>query len=434
MKRFIFSLIAASAFFLVILIVACETHKDPFSANNVQPVIVDFRFRSDNVLLPLGRTDSLKFKAGETYRLHLQYEDPEFSDSPDRKLQAQFSFESGGGKIRHDQFLKPSDDGLTFGEVPGKFNDDLFFTPDTTGIVRMQLQLSDGVKVSDASQISVTFFPNLGPIASFAVEVRSQTNPYEVRFDPTRSRDRDGTIEKFIWTFGDNSAAETVLNISPITHKYTQAGQFRVRLKAIDDEGEADSTEQLVTTANQPPVAALQLFPQSGSVPLLVEYTAAGSFDPDGSISSYQVLFGDGGTAQTETGKHTYLTDKNYQAVLIVKDNFGLADTARVPVQVSTPPIAALKIDPASGGPIPLRLTVSGKDSYDPHPSGEINTYLITITNLSNNARLNFPQDSVTTLLTAPANYLIALEVTNNRNLTSRAEKVIPAGLPSPNR
>jgi len=432
MKRLFLLLFAASALFMVILIVACEKHKDPFSAQNVQPVIADFRFKSDPNLPNIG-ADSLKFKSGKTYALRLVYEDREFSNSTTRKLQARFSFESGSGKISHDQFGKPSADGLIFDEVPGKFSSDLLFAPDTSGVFRLQLQLSDGVKFSETRQASVTFFQNLSPVPAFTFQLRNQTNPYEVAFDPSRSRDRDGVIKKFFWSFGDDSTF-TAEAASAITHKYTEAGLYRVRLRVMDEEGKADSTEQFVTTANQPPVAALQIFPQSGSVPLEIAYNAAGSFDPDGSISSYQVLFGDGSTAQTATGKHIYATDKNYQAILIVKDNFGLADTANVPVSVSTPPVAVLIIVPNTGGPIPLRLTVNGKNSNDPHPGGIITSYSIGITNLSNNSQQLFPQDSVTTLLTAPANYLISLDVTNNRGLSSRAEKVIPAGLPAPNR
>lgn len=430
MKRIAWLLIIIAAAAIGMLIVACEKHKDPFSAQNNQPVISIFRFRSDPDLPLNAFQDSLRFKSGKTYRLQLQYEDREFSNSDTRKLQAIFSFESGSGKISHDKFGKPNADGLRFDEAPGKFSDDLLFTPDTSGVIRIRLQLFDGVKLSGTQQASATFFENLKPLPAFTVRLVNQTNPYEVEFNPSRSIDRDGTIAKFIWTFGDNSKADTVLNNSIITHKYLLAGQYRVRLRAIDNEGKVDSTEQLVTTNNQPPQAALRITPTSGKVPLEIDYTATNSFDPDGNISSYQIFFGDGETSQNATGKHTFQNDANYQVMLIVKDNLGLADTTNVPVRVSTPPIAVLRITPDTGGPIPLRLTVNGKDSRDPHPGGSITTYRITITNVSTSAQMVFPQDSVTTLLTQPANYLVALEVTNNRGLTSRAEKVVPAGLP----
>ncbi|MCI0693576.1 PKD domain-containing protein [candidate division KSB1 bacterium] len=431
MKRLVWFLISSAAALIAVLIVACEKHKDPFSANNNQPLISVFRFRADPDLPPNTFQDSLRFKPGKTFRLQLQYDDREFSSSDTRKLQARFSFETGSGKITNDKFGKPSADGLTFDEAPGTFSDDLLFTPDAPGRITLRLQLFDGVKLSGTAQASATIFENLAPLPAFTVRLLNQTNPYEVEFNPERSIDRDGTIAKFIWTFGDNSKADTVLNNSIITHKYLLAGQYRVRLRAIDNESKIDSTEQLVTTNNQPPQAALRITPTSGKVPLEIDYTATGSFDPDGSISSYQIFFGDGETSQDSIGKHTYKNDGNYQVMLIVKDNLGLADTTTVPVRVSTPPIAVLKIE--ANPPdyrIPLSLTVSGKDSHDPHPGGSIIAYLIVVTNEDINAQRSFPQDSVTTLLTDKGHYRITLTVTNNRGLTGRAEKVIPVGLP----
>jgi len=427
MKSFVLLLSSILAVLLGILLIACEKHKDPFSANNVAPAIADFRFKADPNL-PNIRSDSLKFKPATNYALHLEYDDREFSAST-RTLQARFSFESGSGKISHDKFLKPSDDGRTFGEAPGKFNDDLLFTPDAPGVVRLRLQLSDGVKESQVGQASVTFFENLKPVPAFTIRLLTQTNPYRVEFNPERSQDRDGDIAKarFIWSFGDNSKPDTVLGRSLITHEYGSAGQYRVRLRIVDDESKADSTEQLVTTANQPPVAALRVFPLNGKVPLEIEYNAAGSFDPDGNISSYQIFFGDGGTALNAIGKHTFQTDANYQVLLIVKDNLGLADTANVGVRVSTPPIANLKITPDIGGPFPLTLVINGKNSADPHPNGKIVAYNIFVTNLSNNNRQTFPQDSITTTLATPADYLVTLEVVNIRGLTGSAQQVVPA-------
>lgn len=430
MKRLVWFLTSAAAALIGVLIVACEKHKDPFSAQNDQPLISVFRFKADPDLPVNAFQDSLRFKLGKTFRLQLQYDDPEFSGSDTRKLQARFSFERGSGKISHDKFSKPTADGLTFDEAPGTFSDDLLFTPDAPGLIQLRLQLFDGVKLSATAQASATVFENLKPAPAFTVRLLNQTNPYEVEFNPSLSTDRDGSITKFIWTFGDNSKADTILNNSIITHKYLQAGQYRVRLRAIDNESKVDSIEQFVTTNNQPPQAALRITPPSGKVPLDIDYTATGSFDPDGTISSYEILFGDGETSRSAAGKHTYRNDANYQVMLIVKDNLGLADTTIVGVRVSTPPIAVLKINPEEGGKIPLSLTVSGKGSHDPHPGGSISVYRITITNVSTSAQQIFPQDSVSTTLTSPAFYRISLEVTNNRGLTSLAEKVIPAGLP----
>jgi PKD repeat protein len=309
----------------------------------------------------------------------------------------------------------------------------LLFTPDTPGRITLRLQLFDGVKLSGTAQATATFFENLKPAPFFTFTLRNQTQPYKVEFDPRNSLDRDGNVTKakFIWSFGDNSLDSIGMGPSIITHDYRLAGQYRVRLKIIDEEGKPDSIEQFVTTNNQPPQAALRITPPSGKVPFEIDYTATGSFDPDGTISSYQIFFGDGETSQSATGKHIFQNDANYQVMLIVKDNLGLADTANVPVRVSTPPVAVLKIEVKPPDyRIPLSLTVNGKDSHDPHPGGRITEYLIAVTNESTSATRSFPQDSVTTTLTDPARYRISLRVTNNRGLSHQAETVISVGLP----
>ena len=53
--------------------------------------------------------------------------------------------------------------------------------------------------------------------------------------------------------------------------------------------------------ANQPPVAAASATPTSGTTPLAVSFSSAGSSDPDGTITSYAWTFGDGGTGSGAT-------------------------------------------------------------------------------------------------------------------------------------
>lgn len=406
----------------IAFIIACENYDDPFSAKNVAPGITDFRFKRDPSLPTTIPDDSLKFRAGTTYLLHLEYRDPEF-ENKNRGLRATFNFLNGSGKIRHASFLQPGADSLTFADVPATFNDDLLFTPNSAATVDIELTLSDGVKESTARLNKIAkFFPNLAPIPAFSWRIVNQdnNNPYEIEFDPRSSRDRDGRIVSYQWTFDDDSAAVR-LSASPFSHFYRLAGQYRARLRVVDEDGKADSTEQLITTNNQPPVAALRVLPLSGEVPLEIDYNAGGSFDPDGHVASYQVFFGDGETAQTPSGKHTYQNDANYQVLLIVKDNLGLADTAIANVRVSTPPVAVLAVTPEEG-PFPLTVRIDGRGSQDPHPNGGISAYRLFI----NNNQLS-TQDSITTELTTPGNYLVALEVDNIRGLTARTEKIVRA-------
>lgn len=83
-----------------------------------------------------------------------------------------------------------------------------------------------------------------------------------------------------------------------------------------------------------PPVAVIGATPVSGTAPLVVNFSAAGSSDPDGSIASYAWTFGDGGSASGATASRTYATAGSYTAELRVTDNTGLSATASTVITV----------------------------------------------------------------------------------------------------
>ncbi|MFQ5632344.1 MAG: PKD domain-containing protein, partial [bacterium] len=196
---------------VLIYTAGCESKKDPFSAKNQAPVIADFSFQPDPKMQDIG-ADSLKFRSGESYKLRLEYNDAEFASSETQKLQAVFQFINGSGAFSHDKFEPDGSDGQRF-KVPPSFNDDVLFLPDTSGLVRIELTLSDGVKSNDPpARTSAIFFDNLAPVPVFTARALNQVNPYRFEFNPSASTDRDGTIEKLIWDFGDGSEISTEEN------------------------------------------------------------------------------------------------------------------------------------------------------------------------------------------------------------------------------
>ena len=84
---------------------------------------------------------------------------------------------------------------------------------------------------------------------------------------------------------------------------------------------------------NAPPVAQIQV----SCTGLACTYAAAGSQDPDGSITSYAWTFGDGGTATGPTASHTYATPGDYPVGLTVTDNLGATGTRSQQVAVTNP-------------------------------------------------------------------------------------------------
>ena len=95
---------------------------------------------------------------------------------------------------------------------------------------------------------------------------------------------------------------------------------------------------------NTAPVAALSANPLSGDAPLLVNFDASASTDPDAgdTIASFTFDFGDGSAPVTQSGatiSHTYISNGHYHATVSVTDSHGLAssNTAGVEIEVEVP-------------------------------------------------------------------------------------------------
>ena len=86
---------------------------------------------------------------------------------------------------------------------------------------------------------------------------------------------------------------------------------------------------------NQPPVAvATTTTPTSGPAPLTVGFDGSGSYDPDGSIASYDWAFGDGTTGSGPKPSHQYAAGV-YDATLKVTDLQGKSSTSQ-PIHIES--------------------------------------------------------------------------------------------------
>lgn len=94
------------------------------------------------------------------------------------------------------------------------------------------------------------------------------------------------------------------------------------------------------STNNQPPVALADADKTFGATPLAVNFTSAGSADPENGALTYAWDFGDGSpVSNTANPTHTYAAEGTYTATLTVTDTAGLTDTAAVVIKagVSAP-------------------------------------------------------------------------------------------------
>jgi PKD repeat protein len=115
-------------------------------------------------------------------------------------------------------------------------------------------------------------------------------------------------------------------------------------------------------TPNLPPNAVIQANPTSGVAPLTVNFSGAGSSDPDGSIASYAWNLGGTASGTGVTASAQYTVPGTYIATLTVTDNLGAtaSSTATITVTADSSIINApsnLTGSNARGGKVTLRWT-----------------------------------------------------------------------------
>ena len=114
----------------------------------------------------------------------------------------------------------------------------------------------------------------------------------------------------------------------------------------------------LLATANTPPVAAFEVRSAPDGSATGVVFDASGSQDADGTIVSYQWLFGDGFSGSGVSKTHTYSTVSTYTVTLLVTDDEGgtnrlsrqidLTQSLDGPAESSTPPAAVAAVAPSN--------------------------------------------------------------------------------------
>ena len=197
-----------------------------------------------------------------------------------------------------------------------------------------------------------------GPLPSFT----HQCSGSVCDFDGSGSSDPDGTIASYAWQFGDGTSGS-----GPAPHHvYAIGDQYVVTLTVTDDTGTTGAVNMTID-ANAPPVAALTA---ECSGPTCT-FNASGSSDPDGTIATYSISFGDGhstGAMTTPTASHAYRTG-TFTATLYVRDNaFASAIQTTTITVINIPPVASFTH--ACNG-LTCSFNASATD-----PDGTIHSYL----------------------------------------------------------
>ncbi len=120
---------------------------------------------------------------------------------------------------------------------------------------------------------------------------------------------------------------------------------------------------------NAAPIVVATADVTAGQAPLLVEFSSAGTQDPDGFIDEYSWDFGDGSpTSSAPNPAHTYVTGGLFTATLSATDNGGTTRTASVVVVVDPPenypPTASIGAT-ATEGKAPFVVEFTSENSFD---------------------------------------------------------------------
>jgi PKD repeat protein len=225
-----------------------------------------------------------------------------------------------------------------------------------------------------------------------------------------------------LMSLGDVPAGTHSLDLSS---KNLASGSYTLYVKAVGRPSIVNKMSAGVSytaqSGNQPPVAVLSVTPTSGIAPLTVSASTSGSTDPDGTVQSSSIIFGDGTVANGPTANHTYNTAGTYTLTATVTDNSGASSSTSKTVTVSpnVPPVVQLSVSPTSGvAPVAVTASTAGSTA----PNGSIASTTI-----------NFGDGTIVSAVSATHTYskagvyTVTATVTDNLGISSSATGTVTA-------
>lgn len=122
------------------------------------------------------------------------------------------------------------------------------YTTAGTYIAVLTVTDNDGLVGSSSVAITVAAPANVAPTAVASASTTSGLAPLAITFSSAGSKDSDGTIASYLWTFGDGTTSTTA---SP-AKTYTTAGNYNVVLKVTDNSGATATAAVAVSVASDP--------------------------------------------------------------------------------------------------------------------------------------------------------------------------------------
>ena len=251
-------------------------------------------------------------------------------------------------------------------------SDDILWTAPTS-IIEVEQGRDGAIWLTTPTTIYRYWDSGKPPVASFTATPNPVIEGATVAFDASGSSDPDGTIDSYVWDFGDRTNGSGAI----ISHSYPTFGTFNVTLTVTDNES-FTATAHRDVVVHAPPVASFTTTPNSPVVGASVTFNASASRDPDGNIMTYAWNFGDSTFGSEAITSHPYAGAGTYNVTLNVTDNDSLNGTVYHDVVVGPPPpgprppIADFAASPSPvnpGSPVTFDATAS----FD--PDGTIVSY-----------------------------------------------------------
>jgi len=304
-----------------------------------------------NVALPAGSTPYLHFRHAYAF----DYNETDMYDG------GVVEYSTNGGATWYDAgslFTHNGYDGPIASGYLNPLQGRQAFVGMSNGYISSRLDLSSlaGQNVRFRFRIGIDYWPDYPYLGWIIDDVRiytcDTTDPYTSGHNPAKGvtdvpidtnivvhilDDNSGVDEStIVMTVEDTPVSPTITGTSadftltydpPVDFDFLQ--EVNVTIDASDFAGNAMPTDSysFTTEVGDPPVSDPN-GPYAGVIDTAVTFNGSGSYDPDGTIISYDWDFGDNLTGSGVNPSHTYTDPGIYTVNLTVTDNAGLTDFA----------------------------------------------------------------------------------------------------------
>jgi PKD repeat protein len=216
------------------------------------------------------------------------------------------------------------------------------FTPNMlVGGAKIGLIVQDNE--GNESNISFTsvLVNNTNPIASYTIDKLTGTGSYLINFDASGSTDIDPNHSSsltYSWSFAGNVISTNKNDSYTVSENI---GSYPLILTITDPSSGSHTQSKTINVTSRPPVANIIASVTNGSAPLVVNFNATASSDPDvgDNINNYSWNFGDGTNVESNssysTRSHTFTVEGTYNTVLTVTDQHGMTNSTNQVIVVS---------------------------------------------------------------------------------------------------